>query len=324
MQIPLPEWLHLLQREYLDDFIPGGGSSIKVAVSARSMTADVRDAVLHTSAAGGYLTAFVDASQVRVHLVDQLFYAVSRQIDWEAEADGFMRRLLNANGILVEPGQPLDRLDIIAEANGREARELLSEINRLISNEVFINRLYCREFRTAMSMLCRGRINPQNVTPTDSELIMQWLLGEKCSLTALKKVQIFQRIGRHNARLLLASLSMWLHANGKAGLALVMDIDAVITDYPIGHNPVRYTTASLLDTYELLRQFIDDSDEMSYFLMVVIAGPAILEDPKRGMDRYLALKMRLVEDVHDRERSNPLNAMVRLQAACLSPEEVTV
>jgi hypothetical protein len=79
-----------------------------------------------------------------------------------------------------------------------------------------------------------------------------------------------------------------------------------------GEAPVRYSRGTALDVYEVLRQFIDDTDESSHFLLVAAAGPGLLNDAKRGVDNYTALKMRVVEDVHDRRRANPLNALVQI------------
>ena len=77
-------------------------------------------------------------------------------------------------------------------------------------------------------------------------------------------------------------------------------------------NLVRYTRSTVLDTYEVLRQFIDDTDEMSHLIVMAVAGPGLLDDPKRSVDNYTALKLRIVDEVRDRNRANPLNAMVRI------------
>src|SRR5438067_2353261 len=92
--------------------------------------------------------------------------------------------------------------------------------------------------------------------------------GAAVKLAVVPSEQIPLRIGRHHARLLLGSLALWLSEIGYAGLALLLDLDAVVTDYPPGANPVRYTRNAVLDTYEVLRQFIDDTDEMSHLLVV--------------------------------------------------------
>src|SRR6266849_6002229 len=257
MGVSLTEWIGLLRGEYLSEFIRSGGAAVKLAVIAPEKAGAALDAVAREAAAQGYLVTRVDAAETRVHMVDRLFFAVARQVDWDGSADRYLRALLRQQGIRVEEWQSLQDMDAIAAANGRLKPDLYGEINRLITNGILDNYALSREFRTAVAMLCWGRINPQNVSPTDAEIIKQWLVGEKCSLSALKRMQIYQRIARNNARLLLGSLAYWLHEVGYAGLALLMD-------------------------------------------------------PKRSVDNYTALKLRIADEVRDRSRSNPLNAMVRI------------
>jgi bacteriophage exclusion system BrxC/D-like protein len=312
MAVALTEWIDLLRREYLAEFIPSGGAAVKLAVAAPEEAAVVLDAVAGEAGKLGYRVARVDAAQTRVQRIDRLFFAVAGQLDWDTLTERYLRGLLREHGIRVEDEQPLHDMDAIAAANGRLRPDLFGEINRLIANRVLGNYALAREFRTAIAMLCWGRINPQNVSPTDAEIIKQWLVGEKCSLAALKRLQIYQRIGRHNARLLLGSLAGWLPEAGEAGLALLLDLNAVVTDRPPADGLLRYTRNAVLDTYEVLRQFIDDTDEMSHLLLVGVAGPGLLDDPKRSVDNYTALKLRTADEVRDRSRANPLNAMVRL------------
>jgi len=312
MPVSLSEWIDLLRKEYLAEFIPSGGAAVKLAVVPSERIAGVLDAAARAAAEHGYLVARIDAAQTRVHMIDRLFHTVARQVDWDAGTDRYLRSLLRRQGIQVEEDRTLQEIDAIAEANGRLRSDLYGEIGRLITNGVLENYAFAREFRTAVAMLCWGRVNPQNVSPTDAEIIKQWLVGEKCSLSALKRMQIYQRIGRHNARMLLGSLALWLSEVGYAGLALLIDLDAVVTDYPPGANPVRYTRNAVLDTYEVLRQFIDDTDEMTHLLVLAAAGPGLVDDPRRGGDNYTALKLRIADEVRDRSRPNPLNAMVRL------------
>src|SRR5438132_1246844 len=312
MRVSLTEWVGLLRGEYLSEFIRSGGAAVKLAVIAPEKAGAALVAVAREAAAQGYLVARVDAAETRVHMIDRLFFAVARQVDWDAAADRYLRALLRQQGIRGEEGQSLQDMDAIAAAHGRLKPDLYGEINRLITNGILENYALSREFRTAVAMLCWGRINPQNVSPTDAEIVKQWLLGEKCSLSALKRMQIYQRIARNNARLLLGSLALWLSEVGYAGLALLMDLNAVVADVAPGVNLVRYTRSTVLDTYEVLRQFIDDTDEMSHLIVVAVAGPGLLDDPKRSVDNYTALKLRIVDEVRDRNRANPLNAMVRI------------
>ncbi len=315
MSIALAEWVALLHREYLAEFLPAGGAAVKMAVVFPEMRLTTLDAV--DAVAAGYQTARVDAAQTKIHMIHHLFHAVARQVNWDELADRWLRARLQAGGILVEPDQPLADMDAIAHANGLPTPQLFGDINRLVTNGVMNNFAMCKEFRTAMAMLCLGAVNPQNVSPTDADVVKQWLVGERCNLTALKRMQIYQRIGRHNARLLLASLAVWLHQVGLNGLVLLLDISVVVDNDLSALAPVRYSRAAVLDTYEVLRQCIDDTDELAHFLLVAVATPGLLDphNPRRNVDNYTALKLRIADDVHDRQRANPLNALVRLAGA---------
>jgi hypothetical protein len=205
-------------------------------------------------------------------------------------------------------------MEAIADANGRLKSDLFAEIHRLLGHRLLENHDLAREFRAAMAMLCWGRINPGNVTPTDAQIVHQWLVGERCSMASLKRMQIYQRIARHNARWILVSLGRWLHEMGHAGLVLLLDLSAVVATDPADLDSLRYTRTGVLDTYEVLRQFIDETDEMEHMMVVGVAGPGLLEDPRRSVDNYTALKMRTSDEVRDRSRANPLSALVRLEA----------
>jgi hypothetical protein len=302
----------LLRDEYLAEFVASGGAAVKLAVAPPDRAPETLDAVARAAESYGYVVAQVDAAQTRIHMIDRLFHAVARQIDWDAVTDRYLRVLLRDQGIQVEAGRALHETDAIADANGRLKPDLLAEINRLITNRLLEDYTLSREFRTAVAMLCWGQINPQNVSPSDAEIIKQWLVGEKCSLSALKRMQIFQRIARHNARLMLSSLARWLHQVGDAGLVLLLDLNAVVATSPSLDNGLRYTRNAVLDAYEVLRQFIDEIDEMTHVMIVGVAGPGLLDDPRRSVDNYTALKLRIADEVRDRSRANPLNAMVRL------------
>src|SRR6266511_2939071 len=91
------EYLEFLRKEYLADFIRRGGASVKVAVVGGDRVAERFHTGLAAAAtAEGYLFAAVDAASVRVHLIDQLFFAVARQVDWHALAASAVRAAYDA------------------------------------------------------------------------------------------------------------------------------------------------------------------------------------------------------------------------------------
>ncbi|MDQ2732946.1 MAG: ATP-binding protein, partial [Armatimonadota bacterium] len=255
MPIRLDEWTDLLRREYLEDFIASGGSAVKIVVTEPHAVAVALGAVENEATSTGYLAARVDSAATRIHMIHQVFHAVARQVDWDRVTNQWMRSQFSENGITVPEGVSLHEMDAIADANDRLKPQLFGEINRLIQNGIEKDYAMAREFRTAVTMLCLGIVNPQNVSPSDADVVKQWLRGEFANLSSLKRLQIYQKIGRHNARLLLSSLAVWLRKAGYSGLVLTLDINAV-TGSPAVENSVRYTRAGVLDTYEVLRQCI--------------------------------------------------------------------
>ena len=65
----------------------------------------------------------------------------------------------------------------------------------------------------------------------------------------------------------------------------------------------------------MLRQLVDNTDELSHCCVVVVAAPEFVTDPNRGIDAYQALKLRIFDEVHDRHRDNPYSSLIRLGAA---------
>ena len=153
--------------------------------------------------------------------------------------------------------------------------------------------------------------------------VVLWLRGELSRVSELKSGKIFQKIGRHNARLMLESLTHWLHVNGRPGLVVTLDISRCI------ENPKRkergegfyYSAGALTEMYEMLRQLIDSSASLIGTFVTVFAPPTFLSDEKRGVDRYQALKMRIFDDVRNVGAQNLLAPLIRLDALQTSPRE---
>ena len=313
MNLHLPEWASLLEAEYLAEFVPSGGSSVKIVVAEPPAISTVLDAVENPARNCGFAVARLDGANTRLQFIEHIFFAVARQTDWIGLAQTWLRSEFDRNGLAIPRDFPLDNIEEVARQSGVSARELAGEVRRWIANGISQDVRLSREFRTAMAMLCQSVLNPHNVSPTDADTLVCWLRGERFSASTLKKLHIFTRIGRSNARLMLSSLVQWHRINGASGLVLLLDARAIWSvpspDAPPG--TLRYTRGATLDFYEVLRQWIDD-DETGHFLLVVGAPPELWSDPKKGVSQYSALQMRVADEVRDRERANPLGAAVRL------------
>jgi hypothetical protein len=96
---------------------------------------------------------------------------------------------------------------------------------------------------------------------------------------------------------------------------VLLDTDRVTVARNPKDDRIYYTRAAMLDVYEVLRQFIDGTDRLQGCLIVVVPGREFVETDKsqRGMGNYEALMLRVIDEIRDRDRVNPMASLVRLQ-----------
>jgi hypothetical protein len=305
-------WLETIQRDYLRTYIVAGGSTVKVVVANEADRSKVRDGLAECATAAGFLYANVDSAKRRVHLVHQLFWEVATQIPWsDIAAEVLSRALVDDNRSL--PASALLTLEELAEANDQTTRELTRDLRRLISNRVYKDYSLSREFRSAATALCRAVYDDSADLQREAADVISWFDGTLQRITPLKRLGIFRKVSRDNARQLLYSLSRWLQSAGKPGLVVTVDI----ARYVLGKDAppatfAAYTKLAALDLNEVLRQFIDATDDLSGALIVFLTDERFLTDRERGLRGYDALRLRLTDDIRDRHRPNPLAPMVTI------------
>lgn len=311
--IALSEWLPVVEREYLKDYVSEGGAAVKFAITPdSSITKYLRDGLAEISERQGFHFAFIDAATVKVHLVQQIFFAIAHLIDWERLTSRFAFDLFREHYRLPEDGKSLT-LRELARLNECEGRELNIEFKNRLKRGLLQDYAMALEFRSAMAALIRYKLDPEGSGTGIDDFIKEWLKGELRYIKPLKDIGIFQKIDRTNAFYLLHSLSHWLKKAGHNGLVILIDIARYLEDGRRTDGSLSYSKTAVLDCYEVLRQFIDSVDESENCLIVVTAPPLFAtEAEKRSVDDYQALKMRVWDEVRDRKLANPLSPMVRL------------
>jgi len=314
------EWLTVVQREYLQSFIRDGGATVKFIVPTEEINhGGLRQGLRSIADAEGYQFAWVDAATTRVYMIDQLFQEVAQQVDWDELSFSFVSRILTEQGLTL-PSERFDfTLQNLATLNQRDVRLLQQELLALPEKRLLQDYRMNQEFRLAMVRLCQAQFGGDRMSPVPAEVIKEWLYGRLRRLVELKPALIFQKVARDNARHLLSSLSYWLHLAGKSGLVLMLDISRCLVQRPRPKEQQDdsryYTLAMALDTYEVLRQFIDATDELEFCFVVVIAPPTFLHpDERRGVYSYDALRMRIWDEIYDKQRVNPFSTLLRLSS----------
>lgn len=323
MQMPVNQWLDIIHKEYLDSFIADGGAAVKFAVLLEKHKQEELFTKLDFSARKArFLLVRIDSTQIKIHMMDKLFHAIAQSVDWNDLTYRFLRRFLeNNDNIIYKLPENKDDLNIVqlAELNHSEPNLIRRDIYSYLVKWIWKDYAMSQEYRIAMIQLCKYTLDPDdNRYMILAQNIKDWLTGELRFISALKDAPIFQKIARHNARHMLYSFSHWLGMSGQAGLLLCLDISRYLInakriDQTEGNY---YSPAAVLDAYEVLRQFIDGTDEMERVLTIVIAPNDFLSDEKRGVDRYDALKLRIMDEVRDNNRANPFASLVRLCHEC--------
>lgn len=316
-------WLSVIKKEYLQDFIREGGAAVKFVVPLDSdAPLEIKNGLQTQAQQFGFFFDVIDAAEVKIHFIEQVFFHVAKQVDWDGAVLAFLRFLLQNHYKLPETDSEFS-LKQIAQLNEYEEKDLRYAINNRLRVVLFRDYQMSQEFRIAMIWLCRHQLDPAEVNESLYLAIKEWLKGELRLISALKQVQIFQKIGRHNARNMLLSLSHWMKLCGKSGLALLLDITRYTMDKPKdADGSLYYSTVAVKDCYEVLRQFIDGTDESEYFFLAVLASARFQDETDRGrsVSAYDALKFRIWDEVHDRVHINPLAPLVRI--SCCKNNEI--
>jgi hypothetical protein len=309
------EYLDFVAKGYLAGYVARGGATVKLMVVGGAPVAqELADGLANIG--DGFVHVAVDAASTRIHMVDQIFAAVARQVDWGGLARAVVRQAYMRTGFPA-PGDDEAGLAVASVAVHHEvdANELYRSVRRAVEHTVLDDVTLGHEFRVAMYRLCCDKLDRGDVNDAERAALLGWLCAEKVPAAALRKVGLHARVARHNARPLLVSLTRWVRRAGWSGLVLIVDLEriAVARRPPAGlRDGHYYSKAAALDAYEVLRQLIDGTDEMEGLFAAVLLPPDLVTDEARGLPAYTALQLRVADEVRDRRRPNPYAALVRL------------
>jgi hypothetical protein len=315
MGVATETWLELIDREYLGQFMGNGGSAVKFVEAGADELDEIQARLAALAQQHELESCRIDASETRLHMIQDIFFAISRSLDWPAMAQAFVQALVTEHGLgWPRPGGGATFQDLAA-LNEIDVRFMRRDVNRWLTEEIMHDRSMSQDFRIAMATLCRTRLEPDETDMGVTTPVLDWLRGELRAIGALRQTYITAKITRHNGRAMLRSLCRWLRLCGRKGMCVTLDIRQVSRAGTPPGEGLRYTPAAVIDAFEVLRQLIDDAETFEGLLVVVLADEALTGlDPKRSLNAYDALKMRVWDDVRATGRDNPLATLVRLRS----------
>lgn len=312
-------YLDFLAEEYLDSYIRDGGAAVKfVVVGDPDVARRWHSGLADMAAARSCQYVVADAARTRMAMIDALYATVARELDWPGLIRHALARAWSEIGLPAGDAQAEPELTAAAVAGRHDLdpREAARSIRRQLEATLLGDATLAREFRLAVLRLCQAELGTGDVVEAERVAVQAWLECRPVQLRALRSANIYGRVGRHNARAMLISLAAWHQQVTGAGLVLDIDLDrlAVSRRPPVeDRDGLYYTKASLLDTYEVLRQLVDAADTLRGVLVTVAVPPELVTDDVRGLPAYSALLLRVVDEVRDQRRANPYAALVRLE-----------
>ena len=295
--LSLRDWLDRIDKEYLSSFIRDGGSSVKFVVTSDVLQTELEAALIRRCRDLDYLFVKFDASTMRAHMPQDLFFALAREVDWRRTARRLILRLAadahyRTDGI--DAAAEGNVFDAIAAANGGLERQfVLQALRPVVQERVFRNRELIRDFRVAMTALCRQEESCDGAE-YPGQTLLSWLTGHNPRVSRIRPIPIYTSINRTTARYFVESALHWVRDAGYSGTVLVLDNRRVTVARNPRDGARYYTRAMAMDHYELLREFVDDVDRLAGTLMLVTTGEGFLDDDPRGrgFGIYEALKTR--------------------------------
>ena len=289
-EIPLHDWLKVLDNEYLSAFIAEGGASIKFAVTPESRKPALHEAIESRCRDLDYIVVKLDAAETKVHMPQDIFFEMASQVDWRRLARRLILRWAKEEGHQVDnidPGTADNIFEVVANVNNLDSQFVFQELKPKMQNEVFEEYRMTKDFRVAMTHLCRlenSRPNQYGGQP-----LIDWLTGTNTKVSSVKPFSINTAINRVTARHFIESALFWFRHTGCGGTVVLLDNSRVA----IPRNPrdgLRYyTRAMVMDHYELLREFVDGTDQLTGALLLIMTDRTF-PDPdarSRGFGMYL-------------------------------------
>ena len=290
---------NFLRDQYLREYIPLGGSKIKFATGrpgcgkthfARLMLAQARSL--------GYLTASFSAREIWLHDFREIYLQILKQCDIE----GILRDCADqiTRGMGYDPAQIGEGRKLMDYLSERGEGDPISkgEIRNALRTFFTRNPMLDSSFAACCSLLTGDILGHPTLEPASRELLLAFLSGDKTvRLSQLRALGLSPNsVTRYNARHLLRSLAETIHLAGHPGLMIVIDDMEALLNRASGEF-IRYTKLRREDTYESIRQLIDDIDSMRYVLFLLCFDRALMDDESYGMKSYQALWMRIQSEV---------------------------
>jgi hypothetical protein len=312
----LDRWTEFLRAEYLDGYLADGGTKVKLLLGTAGSGKSHQLALAAKAARdAGYLTAEIDArGDGRLFPMDRFFAAIVRSIDLSALIQRLCDPIVQSVGYQPDEIPPGSRfLDWAEQERGvvraeleRRVRESLGRIIRTPGLDLTLG--------VAIGHLAADHLGLSQLNEVEEDALKRWFQAEKTGVAVLRGLRLYKRVDRHTARALLLSLVTLAVQAGYRGLVVCVDNLEVLLERDSATGRQLYTRTVRDESYEAIRELIDEIDEAHGTLFLFAGRRSLLDDEKAGVSSYEALRLRLLPEVRGL-RFNPYADVVDMDAA---------
>ena len=288
------------QEHYLLNYICESGSKIKF-LTGRPGSGKTHLARYLSECAGsmGYLTVSFSAEDIWLHDFREVYLEILRQCEIQEVLSGCARQIIRELGYdpaKIAPGSNLmDYLSERGEGDALSKGEIRTALRRCFTRNPRLDNC----FAACCSLLTGDILGHPILESASRELILSFLNGDKSvKLSQMRALGISPSpITKYNARYLLRSLCELVHLGGWEGLFVVIDDLEVLLRRNADSGGIRYTRLRREDTYESIRQLIDDIDSMRYVCFLLCFDRELIDSENYGLKSYQALWLRIQNEV---------------------------
>ena len=286
-------------KQYLDTYIPAGGSKIKFITGyPGSGKTHFASLISLKAEERSYLTVSFSAKNVWLHDFRNIYLEIIRQCDPEqlltACAEQVVRRMGYDPSAIPPGGRFVDLLAEQGENDAMNKKTIRDSLREMFTRNARLD----NTFAQACSLLTGGILGHPVLENSHRQVLLNWLTGNE----ALKASQLRAagltpvKITKYNARHLLRSLCEVIRMAGKPGLIVIIDDLEVLLNRGSGE-AMRYTKTRRDDTYESIRELIDDIDSLRNVLFLLCFDRELMDQESIGMKSYQALWLRIQNEV---------------------------
>lgn len=260
-----------------------------------------------------------------MHDFKEIYIEIFRQCDIMECLKAASRHLIQEMGFdYRDIPEGMKFIDYLSQNNMGDAlnkREIRSQLRQIFLDNPMLD----NNFALACSMLTGSILGYPVLEEQNRDLLLAWLEGDRSvKLSQLRALDFYpSRITKYNARHMLRSLAELVRMGGYSGLFIAVDnLEILISRSSL--EPLHYTKMKREDTYESIRQLIDDIDSMKNIMFVYAFDRELIDNENAGLKSYQALWMRIQNEILG-ERFNRFADMVdldRLAAQEYTPEVI--